>query len=962
MSMQSRRVGAVVFLLVAGCFVVVVKLVSRPQESTAVTQPQRSPKQSVLMHEVHDPPKVSIIFVIDSSMNMQPRIGSNYFDLAREGLAEFFRKPNFPEDGTYEVSVIQYAKRDAPGYEQGQPSKTGTYHWFGPLHIVEVPETVPAGVPRTEATVSEILQLVEGLEHTKHFTGSLLESGLREAKVVLGESRGNDDTFYEVILLGTGEYRLPLPCPPANYYIADTLSTCNGDYYDICSTAIGGTDEGCPCNRVCHVRHYLTSLRTARPAGVRVSTLQLGPNWRNFNPPTGWTPEANDPYGPSHNYCPSCPASQVIEKCRQPDRIGFLRELAGWQNDEGTTMCTSVKLGKYARIQPETIWGCGDPGSPTCRPGTAKDIARVLGEWFCAWAAEQMAALLPDHQQAYEDALNPDDDFIYVNGVQQGPRFTLCDNCPNVFNPSQRDCNADGIGDICQQTAEYCCPVGQSSCPEVADDDCDGLCDGLDQCHGGDDCLVRYWARPEECTGAEGEDPCNCDLSLCGCDCDRDSYDDGDPNNDGTGDICQAAIRFANESLGICPPAAGNHPTEDGMEDANYDGIADCADSTEPTCVAIPPDCDLTAQLDCSAPGAGKYLYDFNTAPSGGIMAWLTEEGWALSDEEAIGALSFHTQSADTDWTAAGCLVGSGLGYLEIAPPVDFPGVDATWHVETPSLRLPMVQLCERADDLTQGNCVPSRCPWLGRWSFMAIDLVLKIANNNTPGDWWLAVIDAEACGSPERERVRLRFIDNASASDLHGNVTMYRHTSASICSAFDSDYGEYICSGSLQYEHDEWFQMTILFNNAASYWVIDGTTGCTFIDRLDDATNEPPRAVRIRKRKTVQGDPCGVTALTAAPETYYGYTTPLGQTPAPRTEGEMLGVRLRFSAPNQNGASLAIGGIQIRPIDGCEFMSVTDFGGCASGTFCNCSSGRDWVCDTARACNELPECPNGGE
>ena len=77
----KRRMAAIAIVAGTVAFLAVVKWVSSPAKTHASDPP--------------DPPTAAIVFVLDSSKAMFPPAGRNYFDLAKEGIAEFLNRPGF---------------------------------------------------------------------------------------------------------------------------------------------------------------------------------------------------------------------------------------------------------------------------------------------------------------------------------------------------------------------------------------------------------------------------------------------------------------------------------------------------------------------------------------------------------------------------------------------------------------------------------------------------------------------------------------------------------------------------------------------------------------------------------------------------------------------------------------------------------------------------------------------------
>ena len=112
-----------------------------------------------------------------------------------------------------------------------------------------------------------------------------------------------------------------------------------------------------------------------------------------------------------------------------------------------------------------------------------------------AYAAVELGQADTDCNGVEDNADDDDQDGI----------FNDADNCRNTSNPSQQDFDHDGVGDACD-----------------ADDDADGIPDGVDKCPG----LATTWYENEDSDG---------DGTGRGCDLDNDN--DGVPDDGAPGDM-----------------------------------------------------------------------------------------------------------------------------------------------------------------------------------------------------------------------------------------------------------------------------------------------------------------------------------------------------------------------------------------------------------------------------------------
>ena len=729
---SKRRLSAILIVVGTVLFLGIVKWINTPAKTRAQSPPPA--------------PHVSIVFVIDSSKNMFPPAGPNYFDLARQGISDFLDRPGFPVDGTYAVSVIQFAKRGAAGYFEGSSGGYTPVHWFGPIRI-DNDESYSERL-----TQQEIVDLVQSIEPAGHASASLLEMGIREATALLTNcSPGDESTYCHIVLLTAGEYRIPLPCPPAGY-TADADCSVSENYCDWddqtdpqpcacrCESLSDGSDPPYSyhpfCNRACWVRHFADE---AHSKEIRISTVHVGPDWDNRTHDSD--PEVEDPYQSVSNFCPTTfPEPSVESDPNQPDRAGFLHELALCcpAGNQERVLCGSL-AGNYVRINPFYCFGCGDIDF---KPGTPQDISDAIANWLC----ERLGDLVPD-----------------ADG--DGTR-DLCDNCPSISNPRQRDCNLDDIGDKCQFDDDEYCGSGTSEADDDADND--GVCDEMDECPGGDDCLVWLWTSDRECDDTA--------LEYCGCDCDHDER----------ADPCQAAISLAGDTL----------PYDDEDEiDSNTDGWPDycVCDGQTCSCDPYPERCDV----DNDDPLDGALLENFGLG-SEELSTYLKRRGWLLSNPDATAddGLVVVAQSPDGQGQAI------QLTYSELA--------GGPWYLEGPGFTLPPVQCgpCTTSDD--------RECPELDDWGISAVEIDFNLDSESGGARYDIRIVEPCVEDPDDALRVHLQLADNPSGG---AGAWVLLNPSPNL------DPWDLTCGGvdRIDIPTNEWVTLTIIFNNTKDYYLYQG-------------------------------------------------------------------------------------------------------------------------------------------
>lgn len=447
-------------------------------------------------------------------------------------------------------------------------------------------------------------------------------------------------------------------------------------------------------NRVCHARYFAN---LAKADGIQVSALQLGNEWKA---------PGEDVYG--EQFCTNPPDV--------PYRGDFLKELA---------ICGS-QIGSFARIHPLHCFKCG---IPDFQRGTPQQIADTIAEWMC------------------EENYGGDSDSDGVDAI--------CDNCPQVANADQRDCNRDGVGDRCQLN-ESSCGAGLDG-----DSDYDGLCDGLDTCDGGDDCVVAMVRDERRCENAED----------CSCDCDH----------NGDADLCQAAQEL---------PAYTQQQDFD-AHDGDDDGIPDFCQNGQEICDGVPAICRVDEETG--------YDEDFEGWNTGEVLG--QNKGWGIRQavEDGHDAHLIISDVGAPHENVLKIVAGEGDSWMTLSPSLDLP--DWTCDAENHDPR------CGIHVDPTV-------------WGAFAIEMDVQIPNEGAVAEFDLFVRTACEADAFVAKRVRLHLTQNDGLDDRFAEEG-YIYVESDKPGMDDPPVVKRGLAWWASYSKGTWFHIRLIINEAANYEVL---------------------------------------------------------------------------------------------------------------------------------------------
>jgi hypothetical protein len=206
------------------------------------------------------------------------------------------------------------------------------------------------------------------------------------------------------------------------------------------------------------------------------------------------------------------------------------QSVVAFQDCDGDTALGTFGLGAFSAptvSDARNVFVCTVPSGPCCYPEGGCDVTT---EEACTAAGGILLGLSDASDVLTCDDFQNDTDNFYGT----------CDNCPDVSNPSQRDCDGDGEGDACEAD------------PADQDDDNDGCCNGVDVCP---------------------NDPTKCDTNFCGC-----GVEDVDADGDGCydGPTCVPFDECPDDANKCAPGVCGCGVPDVGDDDG--DGFLNCVD------------------------------------------------------------------------------------------------------------------------------------------------------------------------------------------------------------------------------------------------------------------------------------------------------------------------------------------------------------------------------------------------
>ena len=138
------------------------------------------------------------------------------------------------------------------------------------------------------------------------------------------------------------------------------------------------------------------------------------------------------------------------------------------------------------------------------------------------------------------------------------------DNCPNLPNPDQADCNNNGIGDACELLKDPSLDCNQNGILDACEPDCN-------QTGFPDDCDVLF-GLSLDCNDNLIPDECetDCNGNFIPDDCDITAGTSADQNDNGVPDECESSVTLVINEI-LADPAEGSDANNDGVPSTTAD-------------------------------------------------------------------------------------------------------------------------------------------------------------------------------------------------------------------------------------------------------------------------------------------------------------------------------------------------------------------------------------------------------
>jgi hypothetical protein len=214
------------------------------------------------------------------------------------------------------------------------------------------------------------------------------------------------------------------------------------------------------------------------------------------------------------------------------------------------------------------------------------------------------------------------------------------DNCPDLANPDQADCNTNGIGDACEVLKDPQLDCNGNGIPDSCEPDCN-------QTGFPDDCDVLF-GLSLDCNDNLIPDECetDCNGNFVPDDCDIAGGISLDQNGNGIPDECESGLNLVINEI-LADPPAGSDANNDGVASTTADEFIEIVNAG-----AGPADISGVVIYDAATGGTIRHVFPSGTIiPANcGIVVFsggnpIGQFGGCQVQTASTGALSFNNEN-----------------------------------------------------------------------------------------------------------------------------------------------------------------------------------------------------------------------------------------------------------------------------------------------------------------------------